>query len=142
MALPAVCDGSARWRARMAERFYELCVSRAIECAHYIEQGDGDDDPRKAVHGHSYICSVCVQGGDLGANGTLIDADQLRTALDQVCTSLDHRLLNDIEGLSAATMEALSRYIFDAISALGYAVGEVRIERPTLGYQSRFVARQ
>lgn len=70
--------------------------------------------PRSAasrrVHGHTYHVEIGVAGG-LGASGMVVDLSQLRQMADLLRATLDHRFLDEIEGLGAPTLENLCAFI-------------------------------
>jgi 6-pyruvoyltetrahydropterin/6-carboxytetrahydropterin synthase len=54
-------------------------------------------------------------------------------ALKQVRELLDHRLLNEVEGLSNPTLENLARFIYAWAKSALPEVARVKIERPSYG---------
>ena len=57
----------------------------------------------------------------------------LDAALKAVRETLDHRLLNDVEGLGAPTLENLARFIYAGAKARLPQVARVKITRPSYG---------
>ncbi len=53
--------------------------------------------------------------------------------LKTIRESLDHRLLNDVEGLGAPTLENLAKYIFGRAQAALPEVARVKLRRPSYG---------
>ncbi|MBI1320590.1 MAG: hypothetical protein GC168_16830 [Candidatus Hydrogenedens sp.] len=64
----------------------------------------------RCVHGHSYILEA-------GA----ADNDALETDLAALYETLDHRYLNEIEGLTGSTVEFIARWVWDWMAARGHA---------------------
>ena len=54
-------------------------------------------------------------------------------ALKQVRELLDHRLLNEVEGLSNPTLENIARFIHAQAKSALPEVARVKIERPSYG---------
>jgi 6-pyruvoyltetrahydropterin/6-carboxytetrahydropterin synthase len=63
----------------------------------------------------------------------LIDLSHLRHAIAQVRDQLDHRYLNEVEGLAAPTIENLCRYIITSMRALVPTVSKVSVARRASG---------
>ena len=64
------------------------------------------------MHGHSFRARVFV-GGEVGEeSGWVMDFADISAVCDPVRDELDHRVLNEIEGLENPTSEVLARWIF------------------------------
>jgi 6-pyruvoyltetrahydropterin/6-carboxytetrahydropterin synthase len=89
-----------------------------------------------ALHGHTYVVRLTVTGEMMGP--WLLDFSQLSSIWEQVCDKqLDHRYLNDVEGLSEPTAEVIANWIAQRVSLalpprLTLSEVEVR-ETPTSG---------
>lgn len=85
----------------------------------------------KRMHGHTYSARVWISGqpgpggmlqimkkpGELGRKKPqTIDLLVLRTAVQKIRSALDHRLLDEVEGLGAPTLENLCTFIAKNIS--------------------------
>ena len=68
----------------------------------------------RRLHGHSFYAEVTLRGEPDPATGFLRDFGEVDAALKAIRETLDHRLLNEIEGLGTPTLENLARYIFVA----------------------------
>ncbi len=80
-----------------------------IEAAHFLPNvPDGHKCAR--MHGHSFRIEVHVSG-DVGEDsGWVMDFAELKRAFQPLFEQLDHRCLNDIEGLENPTSENLARW--------------------------------
>jgi len=67
------------------------------------------------LHGHSFRCEITVRGDINPATGWVIDFADIKAAANPVFDALDHRYLNDIDGLENPTSEVLARWIWDRI---------------------------
>jgi 6-pyruvoyltetrahydropterin/6-carboxytetrahydropterin synthase len=108
----------------------EIAQQFGFDAAHYLEVGAAEN---RRVHGHSFYVEVTLRGEPDPASGLLRDFAQVHAALDKIRESLDHRLLNEVEGLGAPTMENLARYIHAAAKAALPEVVRVRVRRPSYG---------
>lgn len=67
------------------------------------------------LHGHSFRIEVQVRGDVDEHTGWVMDFADLRAAFQPIHDQLDHRYLNDIEGLENPTSENLARWIWRAL---------------------------
>jgi len=64
------------------------------------------------LHGHSFLVRVTVNGPVGEQTGWVMDFADLKTAFQPLHDRLDHRYLNEIEGLENPTSEILARWIW------------------------------
>ena len=64
------------------------------------------------LHGHSFRAEVHVRGEAGPETGWVIDFADIKKAFEPLHEQLDHRFLNEIEGLSNPTSENLARWIW------------------------------
>ena len=113
----------------------EITQEFGFDAAHYL--GTGDSENRR-LHGHSFYVEVTLRGRPDRTTGILRDFGEVRSVLDNIRQSLDHQLLNEIEGLGQPTLENLARYIFrQAVRDLAEVV-RVRVRRPSCGQSCTF----
>jgi len=67
------------------------------------------------LHGHTFLIELHVRGEVDKRSGWVIDFADLQGPADSVKTSLEHRYLNDVEGLSNPTSEILAIWIWEKI---------------------------
>jgi 6-pyruvoyltetrahydropterin/6-carboxytetrahydropterin synthase len=108
----------------------ELTQEFGFDAAHYL--GAGAPENRR-LHGHSFYVEVTLRGEPDPATGFLRDLGEVKSSLDAIRDELDHRLLNEIGGLGAPTLENLSRYIYRRVKASLPEVARVKIRRPSYG---------
>jgi 6-pyruvoyltetrahydropterin/6-carboxytetrahydropterin synthase len=93
----------------------EVFKSFAIEAALRLPNVP-DAHPCARVHGHSFVIELWVRGAVGGRSGWVIDFADIISAFRPLEEQLDHRLLNDIEGLSNPTSEHLAIWIWERVA--------------------------
>jgi 6-pyruvoyltetrahydropterin/6-carboxytetrahydropterin synthase len=86
-----------------------------IEAAHFLPNVPEDHKCRR-LHGHSFRIEVHVSGEVGQDSGWVMDFADLKRAFRPLFDQLDHRLLNDIEGLDNPTSENLARWVWDRLA--------------------------
>ncbi|HEY6921663.1 MAG TPA: 6-carboxytetrahydropterin synthase, partial [Methyloceanibacter sp.] len=71
-----------------------------FEAAHLLPSAP-PGHPNARVHGHSFRVRVTVDGEPNEETGVVIHFDDLEAATADVRDALDHRFLNDLQGLAA-----------------------------------------
>ncbi|MFA4897334.1 MULTISPECIES: 6-carboxytetrahydropterin synthase QueD [Microbacterium] len=95
--------------------YAELSREFSFESAHYLPNvPDGHKCGR--MHGHSYTVEVHVRGAVDGKTGFVQDFGELSAAFAPIGKQLDHRLLNDINGLENPTSEHLAHWMWDRLA--------------------------
>lgn len=107
----------------------ELTQEFGFDAAHYL---DGAPEYRR-MHGHSFYAEVTLRGEPDPATGFLRDFAEVNAVLAAIRDKLDHRLLNEIDGLSKPTLENLARFIFHEARAGLPEVARVKLRRPSYG---------
>ena len=64
------------------------------------------------LHGHSYTLTIHVSGPVSELTGWVMDFADISAAVKPILDQLDHRCLNDVEGLQNSTCETLARWIW------------------------------
>ena len=64
------------------------------------------------LHGHSFRVEVHVEGPVGEFSGWVIDFADINAAFKPVFEQLDHRYLNEVEGLSNPTSENLAKWLW------------------------------
>ena len=83
------------------------------------------------IHGHTYTASISVKG-KLDKDGMVKDFGHFKWAIDAIKLQLDHKFLDNVEGLGRPTMENLCLYIADYIKSVE-GLCEVTVERTATG---------
>ena len=91
-----------------------LIKTFSFEAAHHLPDFPEGHKCRR-MHGHSFRVDVIVEGEIPAGRHHLIDYGEIKQAIAPVRDQLDHRLLNDIEGLEHPTSEVIARWIWERL---------------------------
>ena len=75
----------------------------------------GDGHPCGRIHGHSFGVQIALSGVVTGPEGWLMDYHVIEREVQGVIDQLDHRLLNEVEGLSNPTSEWIAAWLWDRL---------------------------
>ena len=106
----------------------EITQEFGFDAAHHLGQGAPEN---RRLHGHSFYVEVSLRGEQDPAKGWVRDFAEVNDALARIRDELDHRLLNEVEGLGNPTLENLSRYIFRRAKETLPETCRVRVSRPS-----------
>ena len=67
------------------------------------------------LHGHSFKATVYVSGPVGDETGWVMDYAEIKQVFKPIRDQLDHRYLNEIEGLENPTSEVLARWIWQRL---------------------------
>jgi 6-pyruvoyltetrahydropterin/6-carboxytetrahydropterin synthase len=67
--------------------------------------------------------------GEPDESGILLHFDELEQAIAQAREALDHRLLNEVEGLEAPTLERIAMWLWDRLHNRLPGLAEIEIAR-------------
>ena len=79
------------------------------------------------LHGHSFGIGVSVDGPIGDTTGWVMDFADLTAAWAPIHDALDHRYLNDIDGLENPTSEVLAIWIWDRLAATLPQLSEIQV---------------
>ncbi len=69
----------------------------------------------KGIHGHTYRMTIYFEGDLDEQFGWVIDFAEIKNEVNPIIKSIDHKLLNDIEGLENPTCEVIAIWIWNKI---------------------------
>ena len=90
---------------------FELVQHFRIESARYLPFLP-ESHPCRSVHGHSFKISLRLQGQLNPKIGWMIDYNEISQRLQPLLKQIDHRLLNEVQGLENPTSENLAHWFF------------------------------
>ena len=111
---------------------YELTKSFAFDAAHTLRR-DIEAESSRRIHGHSYRAEVAVRGRPDPSSGMIVDLGLLALRLEETREALDHRFLDEVEGLGPATMENLACWIWRRLEAKVPNLARVSVHRDSSG---------
>lgn len=88
-----------------------------FEAAHFLPFAPAGHQCSR-VHGHSYLVSIAIEGEIDPVTGWVMDFAAINEQMLPVIARLDHRLLNDIDGLANPTRELLAAWLWMQIERL------------------------
>ena len=83
----------------------------------------------RGVHGHSFRVELAVRGMPDALTGFVVDFADLEAAGEAMRERLDHRFLNEIEGLENPSLEHIARFIWAALQPRFAGLVRVAIRR-------------
>jgi len=89
----------------------EIFRTFTLEAAHHLPNVPEGHKCRR-LHGHSFRVDVHVSGPVGDDTGWVMDFADVKAAFRPLHDALDHRYLNEIEGLENPTSENLARWIW------------------------------
>ena len=93
----------------------EVFKEFTLDSAHFLPNTPEGHKCRR-VHGHTFRVIVHVTGPVDSDRGWVLDFADIEVAFDPIHEALDHRLLNDIAGLSNPTSEHLAAWIWERLA--------------------------
>jgi 6-pyruvoyltetrahydropterin/6-carboxytetrahydropterin synthase len=115
---------------------FELGQRFFFEAAHTLVT-EVESDASRRVHGHTYHAEVTVSGTPDPLSGMAIDLGILRNLTEDIRALLDHRLLNEVEGLGPPTLENLCLFLWRHFEASLCPPHSVTISREAMGDSCR-----
>ena len=85
------------------------------------------------MHGHSFRVEVAVRGVPRPPLGFVTDFARLERSCRALQGTLDHALLNDVDGLGTPSLECLCVWIWQRLAAKFPGLSRVTVRRDSLG---------
>lgn len=109
-----------------------IVKSITFDAAHYLGH-DPQARPYARLHGHSFTMDVEIEGEPDRETEWVVDFGDVAEALEELRSSLDHRLLNEVEGLKRPTLENICRWAAARLKPKFPGLVRVRVSRPSNG---------
>ncbi len=103
-----------------------------FEAAHFLPSAAAGH-PNARIHGHSFHVRVTVVGEPDPQTGLVLHFDDLEAAIAECRAALDHRFLNEIDGLDTPTLERIAAWIWSGLGNRVPGLAEVHVSRPSCG---------
>ncbi len=112
-----------------------ITKSITFDAAHYLNTQSAEEAgrPYARMHGHSFSLEVTLEGTPDQKTGWVTDFGDVTDALEALREDLDHRLLNEVEGLSQPTLENICLWTAKRLSAQFKNLVQVKVARPSNG---------
>ncbi|MGV1014966.1 MAG: 6-pyruvoyl trahydropterin synthase family protein [Methyloceanibacter sp.] len=101
-----------------------------FEAAHFLPSAPAGH-PNARVHGHSFRVRVTIHGDPDPRTGILVHLEDFEAALADVREALDHRLLNEVDGLAMPTLERIAIWLWDRLYNRLPGLTEIEVGRDT-----------
>lgn len=111
---------------------FELSQSFYFEAAHTLRRNIETEGSLR-IHGHTYHAEVTLSGAPDPSTGMMMDLAFLRQEVEKVRQQLDHRFLDEVEGLGPATLENLCRFIHQQLEPALPNLACITVWRPASG---------
>lgn len=104
-----------------------------FDSAHFLPNVP-DGHKCKNIHGHTYRLTVYLEGDLEEDLQWVMDFKDLKDVVKPIIDTLDHKLMNDIEGLENPTAERIAIWIWDKIKPGLPLLSKIELnETPTSG---------
>lgn len=103
-----------------AAAHYLPCVPKGHKCGN--------------LHGHTFSVEIYLSGPVNDARGWIMDFGDVKAVARPIVEQLDHRYLNDIEGLENPTSENIAKWLWVRLQAALPQLSQIIVrESPTSG---------
>ena len=103
-----------------------------FEAAHFLPTAPAGS-PNARVHGHSFRARVTIEGIPGADTVYVFHFDELAQTMAEARDALDHRLLNEVEGLEAPTLERIAIWLWNRLQNRVPGLAEIEIARDSCG---------
>jgi len=112
---------------------YRFGFDAAHRFAHYP-----DGHQHGTLHGHSFQVEIALRGEPDPRTGFVADFAEVERACADVRSALDHRLLNDVEGLVQPSLERICVWIWDRLASRLGPLARVAVGRESCGQRCTY----
>tara|TARA_R110000868_G_scaffold120541_1_gene320127 strand:+ start:974 stop:1342 length:369 start_codon:yes stop_codon:yes gene_type:complete len=83
-----------------------------FDAAHFLP-GAPEGHRNRRVHGHSFKAVIWLEGPVDKTSGLVRNFEVFKSEIEAFHVELDHRMLNEIEGLENPTLELITMWLWD-----------------------------
>lgn len=131
MAIELTNAQTDRTALKVEGQVFEITKAVSFEAAHFMG-GKPEGHPYRNVHGHSFRLEATVAGTVKPGEEWVQDFSDLGAILQATADKLDHRLLNEIEGLGVPTLERIALWAANDLKPRLPGLRQVVLARPSL----------
>lgn len=99
-----------------------------FEAAHYLP-GATPGTANARIHGHSFRARIVIDGEPDAESGLVLHFDELARQIEDARDALDHRFLNEVEGLAVPTLERIAEWLWRRLQNRVPGLCEIQIAR-------------
>jgi 6-pyruvoyltetrahydropterin/6-carboxytetrahydropterin synthase len=99
-----------------------------FEAAHFLPSAP-PGHPNARVHGHSFRARIWIEGEPDASTGLVFHFDDLSAAMADSQEALDHRMLNEIDGLATPTLERIAVWLWQRLDDKVPGLSQIEIHR-------------
>ncbi len=99
-----------------------------FEAAHFLPSAPAGH-PNARVHGHSFRVRVTLDGEPDDGTGLVMNLEDVEQAIADAREALDHRMLNEVDGLQVPTLERISIWLWDRLHNRLPGLTEIEVAR-------------
>jgi 6-pyruvoyltetrahydropterin/6-carboxytetrahydropterin synthase len=115
----------------------EIFKKYSFDSAHFLPHVS-EDHKCKQMHGHTYLVTLFFKGALQQPEGWIMDFSEIKKIVDPIIKSIDHKILNHVEGLENPTCENLAAWIWVRIKTEIPILSKIELyETPTSGVTYR-----
>jgi 6-pyruvoyltetrahydropterin/6-carboxytetrahydropterin synthase len=118
----------------------EIAYRFGFDAAHHFDHF-AEGHPNRRLHGHSFQVEVAIEGEPRAESGFVADFAEIRSACDTIASQLDHRVLNEVPGLTKPSLENLSIWIWNGLAARFPTLVRVTVRRDSCGQSCTYRGR-
>jgi 6-pyruvoyltetrahydropterin/6-carboxytetrahydropterin synthase len=110
----------------------EIAYRFGFDAAHHFDTYP-EGHPYRGMHGYSFQVEVAIRGEPDAKSGFVADLGEVERECHRVRDGLDHKVLNDVEGLATPSLENLCRWIWAALAPRFAGLARVTVRRDSCG---------
>ncbi len=111
---------------------FEISKQFYFDAAHFMPHM-AEDHAYRRTHGHSFRVQITIRGNPGPQTGWVMDFEELDEIIAGVRSELDHRLLNDIDGLAIPTLENICGWLWRRLANQIPGLARISVSRPSVG---------